>query len=164
MFESGARRSPARTASAVLLALVALGGVLAFLVIGLLDDVDSARDTLTGSDFLARLGFSFAQAGIATAIGLAIVCRIQCPSILAVLVGATPKGGTVLGEFLATDAGIVCAASMFGCISASTASALLLIGQNRPGEASLWGAAILCWYILLRIGSQSFDFFPGMSY
>ena len=46
--------------------------MLAFLVIGLLDDLDSARDTLTGSDFLARLGFSFAQAGIATAIGLAI--------------------------------------------------------------------------------------------
>ena len=72
MFESGARRSPARTASAVLLVLGALGGVLALLVFGVLGDLESARETLTASDFLERLGFSLAQAAIATAIGLAV--------------------------------------------------------------------------------------------
>lgn len=71
MFESGARRSFARTALAVLLALAALGGVLAVLVLAVLDDPDAAGDLLASPDFLDRLAFSLAQAGIATAIGLA---------------------------------------------------------------------------------------------
>ncbi len=78
MFDSGAHRSGgsiARDLLATLIVVIAIGGVVGALVLGSLEApaaLDAWRDALSDRDFLSRLGFSFAQAGGATAIGLAL--------------------------------------------------------------------------------------------
>ena len=79
VFDSGRRRpvesptsSVVRGSLAALLIVVAIGGLVALLVIGSLDTAGAWSALIEDRDYLERLGFSLAQAAGAAAIGLAV--------------------------------------------------------------------------------------------